>query len=623
MMSLATTPKNTIETLTLRVDFARPKQYDKTRPIFCSINGKTVAFDKEEWIELLIAIIAWFTSGVDPDIVPLDKNFSPERPVPFMLHDDPSLECVQIPTGRWIYKNFIPKAIVECIKILCGYCGVKLEDVVIEVVSNKRECNRSTSLKTNTPADVALLSTTEFPPEFIKRLREILAEKFPKGFRTASHIELSCFRKFADNNLSTPEFISDEELERAIVYSGILFDGKVYIVPAAAQERIKRSAEQYFNSGAEIIFYSEFYTKNEKWLFEANVISEGMLVNILKEIFPLLTFTAVYFGNIGEAVGTALSKEILRVWGEDIVLTYGQIAERLKYVPIARIMATLAQSGCFLWCSVGVYSHIGKVSLLESEREAVRKAVRDGCDACGYFPAADMLLGEVMERNDKLSPAAIHEGVFQLCLADEYCKNGKIIAPKGAALNVLKIMRDCCASIDRCTLADLFQLEQKLTGEKHGHHPMEAGYSVLVRIDRDTFVAEKYLNFDSEAIDKAICGFVAGEYLPLKSFTTFAGFPYCGQAWNPFLLESYCRRFSIEFRFDCPAANSQNAGAVIRKSCGLSYTDIMADAVAKSGVLLSDKETTLFLYESGFIGRNRTAKIAEVIEKAKNIKRGL
>jgi len=122
-------------------------------------------------------------------------------------------------------------------------------------------------------------------------------------------------------------------------------------------------------------------------------------------------------------------------------------------------------------------------------------------------------------------------------------------------------------------------------------------------------------------IDEVIELFVKGDYLPLKSFTTFGAFPDCGQEWNLFLLESYCRRFSRRFRFDTPSVNSRNAGAVIRKSCRLNYTEIMIDAVANADIPLKSTVVGRFLHENGYTGRSTTAKVGEIIDKAKAIRK--
>jgi len=181
-------------------------------------------------------------------------------------------------------------------------------------------------------------------------------------------------------------------------------------------------------------------------------------------------------------------------------------------------------------------------------------------------------------------------------------------------------MKEHCRTLDKCSLDDLLNFERELTGEVHRWIPMEAGNSVMVRIDKETYLADRYVRFDADKIDEAIELVVKGDHLPLKEFTTFGAFPYCGQTWNLFLLESYCRRFSRKFRFDTPSVNSRNAGAVIRKSCGMDYTEIMTDAVANADVPLKEAAVGRFLFDSGYTGRSTNAKVTEIIVRAKAIR---
>jgi len=167
-------------------------------------------------------------------------------------------------------------------------------------------------------------------------------------------------------------------------------------------------------------------------------------------------------------------------------------------------------------------------------------------------------------------------------------------------------MKNYCQTVDKCSLDDLLAYEKELTGEVHRWIPMEAGNTVLVRIDKDTYVADRHVHFNADVIDEAIGRFVKEDYLPLKSFTTFGAFPDCGQTWNLFLLESYCRRFSRKFRFDTPSVNSRNAGAIIRKSCRMDYTQVMTGAVANADLPLKNIAVGKFLYESGYTGRSTT-----------------
>jgi hypothetical protein len=52
----------------------------------------------------------------------------------------------------------------------------------------------------------------------------------------------------------------------------------------------------------------------------------------------------------------------------------------------------------------------------------------------------------------------------------------------------------------------------------------------------------------------------------------------------------------------------------------MDYTEIMTDAVANADVPLKDTAVGKFLYESGYTGRSTTAKVNEIIDKAKAIR---
>lgn len=464
---------------------------------------------------------------------------------------------------------------------------------------------------------VTTLIEDNFDLAVIEKVAKVISTCFANGFRLKSAIELSRFRSFYANELGEEIPLPDGELNKYIVASGTTYDGKIYSVSSETKEQIKGLVENYFVDGAQAIFYAEFYAKNENWLFDESVISEDMLVGILREVFPGLSFTQTYFGYATESVFNVLESEILRVWGDDVLLTYEQLDERLEYVPIERIKYALGQNADFIWNNTGEFTHVSKIDITEDETTEIVRFADAEIRTHKYASIAYAPLGEIPEKNYALSVTAIHNAVYHICLSRKYEQHGKIITRKGDGINAKSIMEGHCRTLDRCTLDDLLEFEKDLTGECHRWIPMEAGYVVMVRTDENAFVAERYVDFDKSAIDKAIDQFVnGGEYTTLRAVTTFALFPHCGQPWNLFLLESYCRRFSGNFRFEVLSVNSTNAGVIVRKHSRLTYFDIMADAVAKSGISLDEKTVLNFLATSGYTSQRRYAKIVELIKQA-------
>ena len=594
-----------------RVDFNQPKLYMQTRPLSCTINGQSVTPKKQNWSQLLVAIIEHFIMEGNPNISELNH-----KPMygnkPFFLLSKPLSGFSQLSNSRWVLVNFNPQIIVIIIKNLCLHCSLDLSNVAITCV----------------PKDSEILSAFEEYPEkplfsyavnpiLAKEITKILSIHFSNGFRLNSPIEISRFRRFASETKYAIK-LSDEELPKAIRTCGTYFEGKVYAVSTYIQNKIAENINSCFKDGTRVVFYSEFYAKNEKWLFEANIVSEKMLMVILSKLFPKLNFTQTYFGIAKGSIPNVLENEILRVWSNDSLLsTYKYLAERLQYIPLERIKYTLGQSSGFIWNSNETFSHISKIEISEEEKNRIINIVKNKCAAHGYISVTDLPFDSILEHNHDLSLSAIQNAIFQICLSDKYNKKGKIVFHKGKTLDALSIMKNYCRTIQKCTLKELLNKEEELTGEIHRWISMEAGNLYLVRIGKDTYVADKHVHFNPTLIDKSIKQyFKKDDYLPLKSFSTFSTFPDCGHQWNLFLLESYCRRFSKTFRFDTPSVNSRNAGVVIERKCKMTYTEIMADAVAKSGISLTETNVGKFLFDSGYTGRSTTAKVGEIINIA-------
>ncbi|GEM_PF-612889 len=496
--------------------------------------------------------------------------------------------------------------------------GLTCLTLYLEHLEQVEECPKDGSLNNEIPN----LTQEGLEPDILTMIKSVLANHFPNGFRIGSPIDMIRFRNFAAEHYVKDISLTDEEINNSIDQFGTLFEGKLYVVCEEAMNKLKEMIYNEVKNGAKVFYYTSIYARNEIWLNKERIISMEMLKEVLGKIHPEFLHKTNYFlsNNDNSSELMILKCEIMRVWNKDTILNYDQISERLPNIPKDKIMHALNQDGDFIWNSTEVYTHIGMFDILDEERANILDYVATQCQKHGYVSISDVPLGEITERNFELTQTAIQTAVFTIVLKDKYKKQGKIITPNDYELDALTIMKEHCRKIEKCSLQDLLDYERKLTGENHRWIPLEAGYAELVRISDDNFVADRYVDFDTCAIDEAIEIFVTGNYLPLKCVTTFATFPHCGQVWNLFLLESYCRRFSQRFRFDVLAVNSRNAGAIVRKNCQLAYTEIMEDAVALSNVKLEKADVVEFLFSNGYIGKRSYSKTDELIEHAKKIR---
>lgn len=449
-------------------------------------------------------------------------------------------------------------------------------------------------------------------------IKDILTTHFQNGFRIDSPIELSRFRRFALEDYNWELVIGDEALRDGILMEGTLFDGKVYVVSEQTRENLKKTVSTAFECECGMIFYTTFYDKHENWLFHGGIVSADMLKVALKTLCPDFIYTRSYFTKDGNIT---LESELVNCFEHSILLNYAQITEMLPYIPLDKIKWALSQNGDFIWNTVETYTHISRFDITEEEKQTITTFAAEQYNRNGYLSLADIPLDDIAERNFELSITALHNTIFRICLDDKYERRGKIVTREGSSLNALEIMKKHCCTLERCTLDDLLAFERELTGEIHRWIPMEAAYAVMVRIDATTYLDQKLVDFDVDAIDAALDDFCPEKYIPLSSVTTFATFPYVGQPWTLFLLESYVRGFSHKFRFEVLSVNSKNCGAIVRKSCELDYRDIMTDAVVRSNVVLNKGEVLEFLYTNGYIGKRSWSGIDALLRQAKILRK--
>ncbi|PKM83776.1 MAG: hypothetical protein CVU88_01280 [Firmicutes bacterium HGW-Firmicutes-13] len=622
-----------------RVDFNKPKLCERTTPVLCKIGGIEVPIiGQQNWVQLYVAIIEKFIRERNKNLNELYKRplishkklkkhlsfligfFSQRKDrTPFFMNSPiTGRNCVQLSNGKWIDANFSIPNLVKRIGLLCQYCGVYTTEIEIDYVEKEYQesGNALNPIASPTFSKDEKGETVSLGDDFSFVASQVLFSRFVNGIRIDSGIELERFRLFANEDCSVNIGMSDSELKNALLSCGTLFDGKLYLVTEKTKVKLIESTDLAFDNGAKIIFYESFYEQNERWLFDEHIVSAEMLEAILREICTAYFYERISFTK---EYNVSLRSAIADCFNEATILSYTQISERIPYAPISKIKQVLAANSEFIWNATDIYTHISRLVISENNKVEIRKFVADKLATNTYVSASDLPLSEISEQNPELSKTALRNGVYLLCLDDKYERRGNIITLNGSKLDAATIMEEYCLSRDSGKLDELLAFEKEICGSIHRWIPMNAAYKTMVRTEQNLFVAENRVSFEIDAIDNTIELFCPGDYVPLQSITVLTAFPFCGHPWNLYLLESFCRRFSRKFRFDVLAVNSRCAGVIVRKTCSLSYRQIMADAVANSAIELSEKKVIAFLFDNGYIGRRSLSNVDELITEAKLI----
>jgi len=476
----------------------------------------------------------------------------------------------------------------------------------------------------NEPAQERDEQIPQIVPEINEKILATMKEHFVYGFNTSSPIEMMRFRAQYETDHQTPCDLNDKALYEAITNCGLSYNGKVYVVSQNCKDRISELFQSRIDAGEIIFYYEEVYLANEDWLYDEHIVDSEMLKTLVESIFPRYQhkerFLLAYNGRITEL--SALKKAILNAWGEQVLRTFTELRELLPYIPLDKIRYALSYGKEFTWNSLETYARNDLFVVSNEQIEEIIRFVDEKCSENGSVTFDELPLEDLAAENFELSESALYEMVFSY-LPETYSKNGKVISQANSQqLDTIAAIQQYCRKRETCTLVELQQVMQDTEGTIRYPVVIEAANAVMVRVSQDDFVTDDNVQFDVPGIDSALDSFVHGNGIGLKEVTTFGTFPFCGYAWNLFVLESYCRRFSEKYKYECMTPNSNNAGAIIRKSSDLSYHDIMVEALARSDVKLVENDAFDYLISTGFLIRRRYNGMDSLLKKAMELREG-
>lgn len=444
--------------------------------------------------------------------------------------------------------------------------------------------------------------------------------RFEYGFKD-DEVELYRFRvSYVDVN-GTKCSLDDEQLLDAIREMGLKFDGKVYLISDDKMHAIVDEIWEYKDQGVKIVYYNELYELKSDEYFEAKIVSAKMLKAILKSLMPEFRYRSNYLALPSERQTELelIKNDIIRVWGDSILQTLDDLSMKLPLIPMDKIKFTLAQQATFVWNSAETYLQADCFVADESEINSLITYIEEQCEEHGRISLDEIPFDNLKTENPEFSMTAFFSCFCKL-IEDQYDRNARILTRKGASKDTYTAIIEFCQRQEKCTYNWLVHIAEKVAGTIRQSEIVEAANAVMVRVDKNDFIADRLINFDVDRIDAALDYIILDDFMGMREITTFSIFPFCGYGWNLYLLESYCRRFSKKYRYDTRRANSSNSGAVVVKTCALSYHDIMAHAVARSGRELNQEDVFGFLTENGYMERKRYSDIDLLISDATELR---
>lgn len=159
----------------IKYDFSNAKDFERTTPVYCNVNGTEVA--GKSWARILIAIVELELSQGNSALTNLYKAplFSNKGNRPFLMTERiDGLNCSELSNGYWVNVNWSIPRLMEIIQALCLKCGYSKDQILLYGVKKAIDEPRKTNERTILEAVIIVLQESSKPLSLQQIHQEIL-----------------------------------------------------------------------------------------------------------------------------------------------------------------------------------------------------------------------------------------------------------------------------------------------------------------------------------------------------------------------------------------------------------------------------------------------------------------
>lgn len=457
---------------------------------------------------------------------------------------------------------------------------------------------------------------------------DILTEKFPKGYRIASPIELRKFKRYWENHYGNILDISDDIIIKTIESCGIVHQEKLYVPKNMLDDEASNKLFSYitksFQSGKTVIYFEALFNEFSDVFLDYCMYDASMLRSYLKYMNNGNFYISKNFISKDDSVSVEPYDEIKACLIQQASpMEYTEIFKKLSHIPEQKIKNILASYEEFISNGRCEYFHISITSLNDDEIENIARIIEFSINEKNFISGNELVddikkkFPYIIEQNALLSNKGLRDAIGYR-LKERFSFKGNIISSKGESLSMMKVFEDFSKQKDSFTLNELKILKQELGTIIY----FDAIYENSLRINRNEFLSKTQVSFNIKEIDTTIERFCTGDYIAIGKFEQFGSFPDVGFEWNSFLLESYVAMYSADYKLVHSNFNENVCvGGIVKKTSNITTLDeLVIDVLAKNKLPLLKETALQYLYDEGYIARRSYSGIEQLLIKAKELR---
>ncbi len=455
---------------------------------------------------------------------------------------------------------------------------------------------------------------------------KVLKEKFQRGFRLNSPIELRRFKKYYTDIHGVDVKEDDDEISSIIRRLCILCDDRAYHSDVMLSPELKTKLlgyiENCFNDGKTTIYYQALCTE-----FADDFINYPLHNNpdALKAYLGYVNGGKFYINRTciskeANAMTDPLTeiRECLREFGRPV--KYEELFTALPHLPQSKLKFLLASNAEFVSNGQGAYFHESIVRVSDEELENIASIIEQTIEEKDFIGGNELydeikiMYPYIIEENSELSVYGFRDAL-KYKFGNRFSFKGNIISAAGKELSMADVFANYARGHDNFTLTEIETLAHELTSTIY----FEAIYENSLRISQEQFVSKNRAQFNVSEVDAALDRICSGDYMAIQQVNNFTVFPYVGFPWNSFLLEHYVAEYSKKYILVHSGFNrAECVGAIVKRSANInSFDDFIVELLKNTDVELKKASVLQMLVQEGYLVRRKYSNIEDLIIRAK------
>ena len=292
--------------------------------------------------------------------------------------------------------------------------------------------------------------------DIVNKIIGLIGDNFPNGIRDDFIDTNKILRIYLTNG---GESVSRGFISEIIRSTGIEEDGRFYLVSLEGAAQVRKLFDDLLEKNS-ILYYSSVCKKNSEFFAHRHISSTKVLKKILRA-----SGRHFYFKDFCAAhKAVCLEREIEKIFTvSKKLLTFGDLQEKLPYVPKEKISAVLADSKKFFRTAGDKYISVAVLRFDFEEIQAASRRISFLIETKGFATSEDYVLSSNIALNPAVPEKDLCKLIYEKFLSAKFDRSGKKLIKKGAAVakktrgsvnNVQKFI----AAQDEFSIGNIFML---------------------------------------------------------------------------------------------------------------------------------------------------------------------